>query len=92
MWEVSGPLDMASVPSVLAESRDIFRGDRDVRLDLAAVDRMDSAGLALIIEWMRLARRHDASLRVSNIPSQMQGIAQACGLERLFPSGSFKSA
>ncbi len=89
-WELSGQIDIHSVPGLLKQAKGLFNPPRNVVLDLKAVDRMDSAGLALLIEWLRLAKRRGASLQFRNIPSQIQAIATVCGLENLLPPSAFR--
>ena len=55
--------------------------------DLAGVERADSAGLALLIEWMRRARRAGRPVRFLNLPPQMLEIARAASLDRVLPLG-----
>lgn len=89
-WAVSGPLDMESVPSVLRQARALF-DDPSVVVDLKAVDRIDSAGLALIVNWLREAHRRAVTLRVQNIPARMASLARVCGLDKLLPAESFSA-
>lgn len=58
-----------------------FSGGKDITLDLAPVDNIDSAGLALLIEWLRLARNRRVRLRFVNIPEQLQKLAKLSGFE-----------
>ena len=82
---VKGPLRFDTVPGVWREGQRLFGGMASVVLDLGAVTRSDSAGLALLIEWLREARRRQAEIHFRNIPSQMQAIARVSRLESLLP-------
>jgi len=79
---VSGELSMATVPALLAQNslRDM-RGD--IAVDLQDVERADSAGVALLIEWQRAARRQQQNICFQNIPSQMLSIARLSGVDEL---------
>ncbi|HEY8553493.1 MAG TPA: STAS domain-containing protein, partial [Burkholderiales bacterium] len=49
---VAGDLTFETVPEIYAESRAWFeRANGRVTVDLAEVERADSAGLALLLEW-----------------------------------------
>lgn len=48
--------------------------------DLAGVTRVDSAGLALLLEWLREARRRGKDIHFQNIPRQLAAIAKVSGL------------
>jgi phospholipid transport system transporter-binding protein len=83
---LAGALDFASVPSVLDRATEIFvNGATSISIDLSGVTRADSAGLALLVEWMRIAHRHHRNIVFRNIPAQMRAIAKVSGLERILP-------
>jgi len=82
---LSGELSFASVPGLLREGRQrlIKRGasDATITVDLQGVSRTDSAGLALLVEWTRDARRQGGEIAFLNIPAQMAALARLSGLE-----------
>ncbi len=82
VWVVSGDLDMHSVPQAWQSLRRAFTG-RDVVLDLSAVQRMDSAGLALLVEWSRQAGLAGGVARFRNIPKRLQAMALVYGVDRI---------
>jgi len=85
-FEVKGPLQFATVPAVWRSSLCVFTGrHRRLVFDLAGVTRSDSAGLALLVEWMREARKKDIEVHFTNIPAQMEAIARASNLRELLP-------
>ncbi|MGN2243941.1 lipid asymmetry maintenance protein MlaB [Frateuria sp. GZRR33] len=54
-------------------------GDATVsRLDLAGVQRSDSAGLACVLAAQAEARRRGRALVVDNMPAGMRALAQVC--------------
>lgn len=58
-----------------------------VDIDLKGITRADSAGLALLVAWMRDAEQMKKNIRFLNIPDQMRAIATVCGLNGLLPTG-----
>lgn len=84
---VSGPLTFDSVPVLYAASRSWFAAKQGMTIDLAQVSAADSAGLALLIEWLRSAHHAGASLRFVNIPSQMQELIRVNGLQDTLTNG-----
>lgn len=86
-YAISGELGFATVTQLLEQSRKLLFTDAVERLelDLAAVTRADSAGLALLLQWMRLARQHDTQISFRNLPPQLLAIAHAGELEPLLP-------
>lgn len=88
---IEGNLDFQSVPARLRESRGWFnRGGKNdhVTIDLAGVPRADSAGVALLLEWIRDARKAGTTLQFANTPAQMQAIIDFCALGDVIPRSS----
>jgi phospholipid transport system transporter-binding protein len=82
---ISGELTLSTAGDVLTESRTQFSQAQDLDIDLAQVSRADSAALALLISWMRLAKQSDKNIQFHNLPSQMLAIAKASGLDAILP-------
>ncbi len=78
---VSGALTFETVPGLYRNSSSWFTGTGDLTIDLAQVERTDSAGLALLIEWLRRARVANRTLRFANIPAQVQTLIRINGLQ-----------
>lgn len=79
---------MHTVPDLFASSQALFAGAQGkVNIDLAAVSRSDSAGLALLIAWLRLAQAQKFEIHFDNLPEQMRQIARVSELEPLLPTG-----
>jgi phospholipid transport system transporter-binding protein len=72
---VSGLLEFATVAALLPLGSAAIREGRAAVIDLARVAGSDSAGLALLIEWLSVAREAGRSLRYENIPSQIHQLA-----------------
>ncbi len=52
-WLLQGDLGFESVPALLQQAGISMRGKQHLRVDLKGVTRADSAGLALLVEWLR---------------------------------------
>lgn len=79
-WILAGDLSFSSVPDLM-KGMDIRSVDGDhISIDLAGVTRSDSAGLALLVEWLRESERLGKGITFLNMPAQMQSIARICGL------------
>lgn len=84
-FEITGLLTFATVPELLQQSRAWLADDhRELAIDLGGVTRADSAGLALMIEWLRLARSRNRRLRFIHIPEQLQNLIRVSGLDGVF--------
>jgi phospholipid transport system transporter-binding protein len=83
-YRVSGELDAATVVQVLQQSEQQFPGTKQLEIDLGGVAHSDSAGLALLIEWLREARRRSQQIRFHNVPQQLHALAQISEVDQLF--------
>jgi phospholipid transport system transporter-binding protein len=80
-----GTLSNVTVPGVWRDGAQQFGAHAELQLDLSGVRRSDSAGLVLLVEWMRYAKKHDKRITYLNIPDQMLAIARVSGLEQILP-------
>ncbi|HEY5603539.1 MAG TPA: STAS domain-containing protein [Gammaproteobacteria bacterium] len=86
-FKITGMLNFDSVPQVWQQSQALFRGGDSLVIDFSGVTHSDSAGLALLMEWLREARAKRQTLRFHLIPAQMLEIARVCGVEQDLPAG-----
>ena len=82
-FRIEGEVDLYSVMQLLHQSRTLFKGEEKIRLDFSGVGRINSAGLALLIEWMKEARRESRILEVSNLPEDFLAMARICDVDGL---------
>ena len=82
---VSGPLLFQTVTEARKLGLRLFSEHGTLILDLSGVSRADSAGLALLIEWMREARRFGGTIHFENVPNQLQAIARASQVDQFLP-------
>lgn len=80
-FEILGELSFQTAVSALEQSKAVFSQHSIIEIDLAGVTRVDSAGLALMLEWVNWARNSAHDLRFSNIPPQIVSIAQISEVE-----------
>ena len=74
-------LTFATTPQLYLQTGNMFNTPLPLlTFDLAGVTRVDSAGLALLLEWLREARRRGKEIRFQNIPEQLAAIAKVSGL------------
>ena len=82
-FRVSGALNAVTVIDLLKQSRASFAGVTRLEVDLGGVSESDSAGLALILEWLRAARQGDQQIHFSNIPAQISALARISEVDDL---------
>ena len=79
-WILAGDLSFSTVPRLIKGIDIRSTGRNHISIDLAGVTRSDSAGLALLVEWLRESERLDKTVAFLHMPAQMQSIARICGL------------
>jgi phospholipid transport system transporter-binding protein len=84
-FAVQGELNLASVSTLWVESVRLFKQQAPRCIDLAGVSRSDSAGIALLVEWLRQARAQGQDLQFVNVPPQMLAIIKVTDLDTLLP-------
>lgn len=80
---ITGDIDFSNVMSLYAESLRLISNKPCYVFDFSAVTASNSAGLALIIEWLRLAQSRHQHAQFTNIPDNLLSIAKAAGLSAL---------
>lgn len=84
---LKGQLNFKSVPVLWSINRStLFADEADVLdIDLSQLERSDSSGLALLVEWYREAERQNKKITFFNLPLQMYDIARISGLNEILP-------
>ena len=80
-FTVEGSLTFASIDKHTPKSFGYLKGIDSICIDLAQVEATDSAGLALMVEWIRISRLSRVRLRFKNIPEQILALAKLSGLD-----------
>lgn len=89
MLTVSGVLSFDTVPDVFARSAAwVQKSQGAITIDLKNVERADSAGLALLVEWLQLALRQNRELRFANMPEQVRSLIRVNGLSKALGIGN----
>jgi phospholipid transport system transporter-binding protein len=80
---VNGVLHFTTVTTLLSEGSLAIGNGRAAVIDLAGVKDSDSSGLALLIEWLSIAKASSRELRYENIPAQLHQLARLSEVEEL---------
>jgi phospholipid transport system transporter-binding protein len=83
---VEGVLDFGSVAPLLAQGEALMPRTGRVQIDLGGVETANSAGLALLLEWLDLARARGVDLRYLDMPESLTRIAAFSNLGSLLPT------
>lgn len=82
-FHVQGDMTFSSVNGLLQRSYELFSTLEELEVDLSQVDHADSAGLALVLEWMAQASERNAKIVFTGVPDSMLSIARLCQVESL---------
>jgi phospholipid transport system transporter-binding protein len=82
-----GVLHFTTVTALLRSGSEAIANDRAAVIDLSGVNDSDSSGLALLIEWLSIARAERKGLRYENIPVQLHQLARLSEVEELLTAG-----
>ena len=96
-YQVIGRMTFETAGNLWEQSRDGLdglNGKEVLTIDLGEVTEVDSAGLALLLEWIRSARQKDLSLRLMHLPDKLLALARISEVENLLgihPEGRHSS-
>ncbi|MDT4330374.1 STAS domain-containing protein [Methylomonas sp. MED-D] len=80
-YAVTGNLTFASIDRQSLKSFKFLKGMDSICIDLAQVGTTDSAGLALMIEWIKQSRASRVRLTFKNVPAQLLALAKLSGFD-----------
>lgn len=80
-YTVSGDLTFATINQKTVNLCAIPAGTSQICIDLAEVNKTDSAGLALMIEWIRIYQQKQIDISFKHIPEQLLALAKLSGLD-----------
>jgi phospholipid transport system transporter-binding protein len=80
---VEGLLDFGTVAHLLVQGSEAIGAGRATVIDLGGITGSDSSGLALLIEWMSVAKQGGRTLAYENMPAQLHQLARLSEVEEL---------
>ncbi len=80
---LKGDLTFASINKKTVQVIDFGHSHcgHNINIDLSEINSSDSAGLALMIEWIKLSKQHNTEINFNHIPDQLLALAKLSGLE-----------
>jgi len=81
-WLLAGALTVDTAASILRSSRDAPL-PRSGIVDLAGLDAVDSAAVAVLLAWLRRAALEGVELSFSGAPASLAALAELYGVEDL---------
>ncbi len=86
-----GELNFNSVVTLLPQGVEMFRQNQPLEMDLSGVDKANSAGLALLLEWLDIAKTRGAELSFTHLPESLLDIARISNAEDLLQAVQARS-
>jgi phospholipid transport system transporter-binding protein len=85
--EASGVLGYVTAGRALPAGLALIPRDSTCTIDLSRVTEADSAGLAVLVEWLATAKSRGTVIRYECIPAQILAVARISDLESLLTDG-----
>jgi phospholipid transport system transporter-binding protein len=87
IYRLEAPLTFATVPALRrAGVARIAAAQSEITFDLGQVAASDSAGLALLIDWLAEAHAHQRTLHYGHVPETLLALARLSEVESLIAS------
>lgn len=86
-FALSGNMTFRTAEKILRQSEDPFEQHTRLEIDLSGVERADSAGLALLLEWITWANHTVREIRFLKMPERVLAIARTTEVESLLTRG-----
>ena len=86
--QVRGPLTFATAKRARAAGRRLIELSGDaLEMDCSGVTESDSAGLAVLLDWLALAKRHGRGIRFKALPAPIRAVAQLSNVDAFLNQG-----
>ena len=86
-FSLSGEMTFETAERILLSSEEPFEQHTRIEVDLAGVDKSDSAGLALLLEWITWSNHTVREIRFLSMPERVLAIAKTTEIDHLLKRG-----
>ncbi len=83
IFSLNGRLDFFSVKLLNEKALVQFNEYKTIKVDLSGINYVNSAGLALLLEWKRWALQSDRKIEIIHIPEKLINIARICEVDSI---------
>jgi len=84
---LGGEMTFDTAEKILRASEKMFEEHTQLEVDLSDVTESDSAGLALLLEWVTWANHTVREIRFTSVPEKIHAIAKTTEVEPLLARG-----
>ena len=86
-FTLSGEVSFDTAERILRASESPFEEHTQLEIDLSGVTDSDSAGLALLLEWVTWANHTVREIRFEGMPERIMAIAKTTEVDQLLSRG-----
>ena len=86
-FSLAGKMTFETAEKILRASEEPFEEHSQIEVDLSGVTASDSAGLALLLEWVTWANHSVREIRFKHMPEKILDIARTTEVEGLLTRG-----
>lgn len=86
-FSLTGEMTFDTAERILEKSEGPFEQHTQIEVDLSGVTMADSAGLALLLEWVTWANHTVREIRFVDIPARVTAIAKTTEVHELLTRG-----
>ena len=86
-FSLSGRMSFNTAGDILRKSEELFEPHTLLEIDLSGITHTDSAGLALLLEWITWANHTVREIRFAGMPEKINAIARTTEVESLLSRG-----
>ncbi len=86
-FALSGDMTFSTAGRLLRETERLFEEHTRIEMNLEGVTQSDTAGLALMLEWITWANHTVREIRFTNVPEKIDAIAQTTEVDHLLKRG-----
>ena len=86
-FSLSGHMSFDTAGQILHDSEELFEAHTRIEVDLFEVTDTDSAGLALLLEWITWANHTVREIRFVGTPEKIDAIARTTEVDHLLKRG-----
>lgn len=86
-FALSGDMSFDTAERILQASEEPFEQHTRIEVDLSGVKQADSAGLALLLEWITWANHTVREIRFTGMPDRVLAIAKTTEVDALLERG-----
>lgn len=82
---VAGDIGFDNVVDACNQGVELIHSMGKITVDLSGINQADSSCLAMIVEWVRVARSEHKDIEFVGTPRGMMDLGRVCGLDTILP-------